>query len=73
MNRNQIFDQFFSAHQFFNLLFKRQDDVLRQRWGDTPSAERDKLFSMPKIVEHPDDFIDYGITKIPANERTLNI
>lgn len=72
MNRYQIFDQAFSAHQFLNLLFKRQDEVLRQRWEDTPAAERDRLFGLPKIVEHPDDFIDYGITKIPANERLAN-
>lgn len=73
MNRYELFEQaFLPAHQFMNLFFKRSDEELRRLWDDTPAEKRDEIFWMPKIVEHPDDFIDCVFTKIPASNRLAN-
>lgn len=72
MNRYEFFEQAFSGHLFLNLLYKAPDEELRQLWESTPKEERDKLFGMPKVVENPDDYMDFGFHKVPVTERLAN-
>lgn len=72
MNRYELYEQAFSSHQFLNLLYKSHDEELKQRWADTPKEQRDELFWLPNVPEHPDDYIDTGIGRIPATERLAN-
>lgn len=72
MNRNDIFNHAFSSHVFLNLFLKKSDDILRGLWSNTPKDKRDKLFRLPHVPQHPDDYMDIGIGKIPATDRVAN-